>query len=133
MTTAAEVESVEDEFDGKMDFDLGAAVAQEAEANKKPIVVHLNGKKFSIPQVSEWPERAVELLQQGQITACMAMIFPDEPEDPDDDLVQVIGKVPTGAVLKLVQHIMKVSDIDPGKLGRSGNPSLNGQKRSKRT
>lgn len=130
MTQAPELGAVEDydEFDEKMDFDLGAATAQQAEAKKKPVIIRMNGRKWEVPQLSEWPTQALELLETSPIGA-FAVLFPDQPEDPEDDLAQVVAKSPGSVVNKLMEHIRNASGIDAGKASRSGNPSIRGRRR----
>lgn len=130
MTQAPETVEAEeyDEFDEKMDFDLGAATAQQAEAKKKPVVIRMGGRKWEVPQLSEWPTQALELLQTSPISA-FAALFPDAPEDPEDDLAQVVARAPGSVVNKLIEHIQKASGIDAGKASRSGNPSIRGPRR----
>lgn len=120
-----EVEELEDEdIDQSLAFDADAAIAAQAEANLKKIPVKLGGKWWMFPQHSDWEIEVGEAFNDGYYTEAIQLLFPD-----DDDISDLVAKMPNKVAEKLLKHVMKKSGVDLGKSQRSGKRSGKGRKK----
>jgi hypothetical protein len=110
-------------LDPDLDLDLDAAVPVQAEATRETTKVKIDGRVLEIPLLSQWPMKALYLI--------------DKEEDPysafrlvlDEDDAEFLGMLAGPKVAKVMEHVLKVSGTSPGE--SSGSAASSPKKRSK--